>query len=48
MSELSADEMSAMARELGLSRKEIEALLHEPDFAGMVADEQAKLRPVSP
>jgi hypothetical protein len=47
MSELSADELSAIAKDLGLSPDEVEAIVGESDFAEMVAElvteEQAPL-----
>ena len=43
MSELSADEIAAIAGDLGLTAEEVEAMVREPDFAGMVAEEQAHL-----
>ena len=41
ISELSADELAAIASDLGLSPDEVEAMVKEPDFAALVADEQA-------
>jgi hypothetical protein len=43
MSELPADELSAIARDLDLSPEEVTALMREPDFARLVAEEQARL-----
>jgi hypothetical protein len=43
MSDLSADELSSIARDLGLTAAEVEAMVKDPDFAGMVAEEQAQL-----
>jgi hypothetical protein len=43
MSELSADEIAAIAGDLGLSAEEVEAMVREPDFASMVVEEQAHL-----
>ena len=40
MSELSTDELDTIASELGLSPEEVEALVREPDFAALVAEEQ--------
>jgi hypothetical protein len=40
MSELSAEDLSAIAEELGLSPEEVETMVHEPDFANLVAEEQ--------
>jgi hypothetical protein len=47
MSALPAEELSAMARELGLSPQEVEAMMQEPDFADLVAAEQGRLDPVN-
>ncbi len=43
MSELPADELSAIASDLELSPEEVTALMQEPDFARLVAEEQARL-----
>lgn len=43
MSELSPDDLSAIAADLGLRPEEVEAMVQEPDFARMVAEEQAHL-----
>jgi hypothetical protein len=43
MSELSADEIAAIAGDLGLTAEEVEAMVREPDFASMVVEEQAHL-----
>jgi hypothetical protein len=43
MSELPADELSAIASDLDLSPEEVTALMREPDFARLVAEEQARL-----
>jgi hypothetical protein len=40
MSDLSPDDLSAIATDLGLSPEEVEAMVQEPDFARMVAEEQ--------
>ena len=40
MSDLPADELAAIASELGLSPEEVEAMVQEPDFAALVAEEQ--------
>ena len=40
MAELSTDELDSIASELGLSPEEVEALVREPDFAALVAEEQ--------
>jgi hypothetical protein len=42
MSELPADELAEIASELGLSPEEVEAMVQEPDFAALVAEEQAQ------
>ncbi len=41
MAELSADDLAAIATDLGLSPEEVEAMVQEPDFAALVAEEQA-------
>jgi hypothetical protein len=43
MSELSTEELSVMARDLGLSMEEVEAIVRQPDFARLVAEQQAHL-----
>jgi hypothetical protein len=43
MSELPANELSAIASDLDLSPEEVTALMREPDFARLVAEEQARL-----
>jgi len=43
MSDLSADELSSIARDLGLTAQEVEAMVNDPEFASMVAEEQAQL-----
>jgi hypothetical protein len=40
MSELSADELATIAGDLGLTPEEVEAMIQEPDFAALVAEEQ--------
>ena len=40
MSDLPADVLAAIASELGLSPEEVEAMVQEPDFAALVAEEQ--------
>ena len=43
ISELPADELSTIASNLELSPEEVTALMREPDFARLVAEEQARL-----
>jgi hypothetical protein len=43
MSALSAADISAIADEVGLSPEEVKAMIHEDDFAHLVADEQEQL-----
>ncbi len=43
MSELSPDELSAIAGDLGLTAEEVESMVQDPSFASMVAEEQAHL-----
>ncbi len=43
ISELPADELSTIAGDLELSPEEVTALMREPDFARLVAEEQARL-----
>ena len=43
MSDLSTNGLSALAGELGVSPEELEAVVHDPDFERLVADEAAKL-----
>jgi hypothetical protein len=42
MSELSADELATIASDLGLTPEEVEAMIQEPDFAALVAEEQVQ------
>jgi hypothetical protein len=43
VSELSPDEFAEMAKEVGISPDELRAIIEEPNFADLVAEEQAKL-----
>ncbi len=43
MAELSAEELSSIAGDLGLTAEQVEAMVKDPDFAEMVAEEQAQL-----
>ena len=43
VSELSPDEFAEMAEEVGISPDELRAIIEEPNFADLVAEEQAKL-----
>jgi hypothetical protein len=45
-SALSTDELSAMASELGLGGEGLEAMLRDPAFAGLVAEELARAEAV--
>jgi Asp-tRNA(Asn)/Glu-tRNA(Gln) amidotransferase B subunit len=43
MAELPPDELAAIAKDLDLSPEEVRAMVREPDFARLVAEEQARL-----
>jgi hypothetical protein len=43
MARLSADELSSVAQEAGVSAEELKVMLEDPEFAQMVAEERVKL-----